>query len=161
MIEILEMQDTQVKDLLKRVGYGHFACSRGEQPYVVPIHYAYDEPYVYIYTTEGVKSEIIKDNPKVCLQVEEILDDGTWKSVVVMGTARQISEPAEREKAVHLIRLSNPTLLPALAIKWADNWVRENIEVIYSIEPKEVTGRYSLEVNQTAAAAQPGKALKK
>jgi nitroimidazol reductase NimA-like FMN-containing flavoprotein (pyridoxamine 5'-phosphate oxidase superfamily) len=160
MIEILEMPDTQMSDLLKRIGFGHFACSRGEQPYVVPIHYAYDEPYIYIYTTEGAKSEIIKDNPKVCLQVEEILDDGTWKSVVVMGTARQILDPEEREKAVNLIRSSNPTLLPALAIKWANNWIRENIEVIYRIEPKEVTGRYSLQIEQIAAAAQPGKARK-
>ena len=58
MIEIEEMRREEMKELLRKVGYGHLGCSRDDQPYVVPVHYAYKEPFVYVYTTEGKKAEM-------------------------------------------------------------------------------------------------------
>ena len=87
MLEILEMGRDEIDRLLSRVGYGHLACSRDDQPYVLPIYYTYDGGQIYVYTTVGLKSEIIANNPKVCLQIEEIKPDGAWRSLVVMGDA--------------------------------------------------------------------------
>ena len=38
----------------------------------------------------------------------------------------------------------NPSLTPAVSIHWMDNWVRENIEVIYRIVPVDMSGRASV-----------------
>src|SRR5215203_584913 len=152
MIEILQMRDSEIYDLLRRVGYGHLACARDGQPYVVPIYYVYDDEQIFVYTTAGVKTEVIKINPKVCLQVEEILDDGAWRSVVVTGEAYEIENPAEREKAVELLRSSNPTLLPALAIKWANDWMRKNVEVVYRIKIVTASGRFTSDIRVAAAS---------
>jgi uncharacterized protein len=142
MIQVEEMRDSEIQGLLGRINYGHLACARDNQPYVVPVHYAYDNPNIYIYTTEGKKAEIIRDNPKVCLQVEDVADNGNWQSVIVMGEAEQITTIKEREEIVQLIRDVNPTLTPALSIRWMDNWVRENVEVLFRIVPRMITGRY-------------------
>jgi nitroimidazol reductase NimA-like FMN-containing flavoprotein (pyridoxamine 5'-phosphate oxidase superfamily) len=155
MIEILEMRDSEIDDLLKRVNYGHLGCSQDDVPYVVPIFFAYDKPVIYVYTTVGLKSKIIDQNPKVCLQVEEFSQTGGWKSVVIMGEAEKIVDRVEREKAVDAIRRSNPTLLPALAIKWSNDWMRKNVEVVYKIKIREVTGRFTAEVKIASAAARP------
>ena len=155
MNEILEMPDAEVDELLRRVGFGHFACARDNQPYVVPVRYAYDKPNIYIYTTAGMKSEIVRANPRVCLQVEEIVDYGDWRSVVVMGEAEQIVDRNEREAALKLILAANPTLTPAKGIRWVNHWVRENVEVVYRIIPDTVTGRSSVMVKTTAAVAKP------
>ena len=48
MIEVQEMSNKEIKEVLERVGYGHLACARNNRPYVVPIHYVYDKPKVYI-----------------------------------------------------------------------------------------------------------------
>ena len=82
MVEVQEMNDDECKKLLVRVGYGHLGLVRGTHPYVVPVHYAYDEPHIYIYTTEGKKTEIIEANPEVCLQVENVNDENHWQSVI-------------------------------------------------------------------------------
>src|SRR5215213_7240634 len=119
--------------------------ARGSLPYVVPIHYAYSDPYIYIYTTECKKTEIIKDNPEICLQVEEVRDNKDWRSVIVTGEAVPITGAEERERALKLILASNPTLTPALSIRWMDSWVRENIEVVYRILPRMLTGRATIE----------------
>ena len=155
MIEVQEMSDKEIEDILQRVGYGHLACALDDQPYVIPIHYVYSRPNIYFYTTEGKKTEIIRANPQVCLQVEEVVDKGVWQSIVVNGDAERIAERKEREDAVKLILSTNPTLTPAISIRWMDDWVRENREAVYRITPKVITGRSSVNVKISAAFAKP------
>lgn len=155
MIEILEMSNNEVDALLGRVGYGHFACAWEDQPYVVPINYGYDKQAIYIYTTAGLKSEIIKHNPLVCLQVEDVQEDGSWQSVVVTGEAEVIEDRGERERAVNIVRSSNPRLSNALAIKWTNNWIRENKEVVYKVKVLTITGLSGSEIYRAVAAARP------
>ncbi|MBK9766330.1 MAG: hypothetical protein IPP63_04580 [Chloracidobacterium sp.] len=52
-----------------------------------------------------------------------------------------MTDHVERERILALIAEINPTLTPAVSIHWMDNWIRENIEVIYRIVPLEMNGR--------------------
>lgn len=156
MIEVKEMESAEIEELLERVRYGHLACANNNRPYVIPIHYAYEESRIYIYTTQGEKTAIIKANPQVCLQVEEVVGNDEWRSVIVDGEAYEITDRDEREAAIELIRSTNPTLTPAISIRWVNNWIRENVEVVYRIKPGKLTGRSSVKVNISAAFAQTG-----
>lgn len=156
MIEVQEMDKYEIDNVLAGRDYGHLACSEDDRPYIVPIHYVYDGTRIYIYTTEGKKTDIIQSNPQVCLQVEEVVNGEDWRSVVVVGKAQQILEPKDREKAIRLVRSSNPSLTPAISIRWMDCWVRENREVVYSITPEIITGRKSVNAETTAGFAGAG-----
>jgi nitroimidazol reductase NimA-like FMN-containing flavoprotein (pyridoxamine 5'-phosphate oxidase superfamily) len=153
MIAVEEMNSGQIKQILKRVGYGHLGMARGKSPYVVPIHYVYEDPYIYIYTTEGKKAEIIRDNPEVCLQVEDVKSDKDWVSVMAVGEALPITNSAQRKRALEIIMAANPTLTPALSVRWMDSWIRENVEVIYRIKPRMLTGRVTIEYSGFFAGA--------
>ncbi len=144
MITIEELSETEISKILGRLNYGHLGCVRDNKPYVVPVNYAYENGTIFIYTTEGKKFEIIRSNPNVCLQVEDVVDNQHWQSVIVEGTAEQITDEDERKKAADLIVAINPTLTPAVSIRWMDSWVRENIEVIYRITPTATSGRRSV-----------------
>jgi uncharacterized protein len=141
MIEILDMSEREIRELLAATGYGHLACARGGVPYLVPIHYAYDEPNIIVYSTEGKKTDIIAENPNVCLQVENVEDNMNWRSVVVIGRAEQLEPGDTRDKALDAIVKVSPSLTPAVSVRWMDNWVKENVEVVYRITPTEVTGK--------------------
>ncbi len=141
MIRVEEMGTNEINSLLARVGYGHLGCNDESRPYVVPIHYAYREPDIYLFTTEGKKTEIIENNPQVCLQVEEIIDEKTWKSVIAEGIAVQLTEKEETDRAMELILATNPTLTPALNVRWMDQWIRSNVPVAYRITPTTTSGR--------------------
>ncbi len=146
MVEVQEMDDKDSKKLLGRVGYGHLGLVRsGSHPYVVPVQYAYDESQVYIFTTEGKKTEIIENNPEVCLQVEDVTDEKHWQSVIVTGDAVQLTDKKEVKQAMDLILARNPRLTPALSIHWMDDWVRANIQVVYRITPTMMTGRTTVD----------------
>ena len=55
MIEVKDLSENEITEILSRIGYGHLACCRNDEPYVVPVHYAYDNGNIFIYTTEGKK----------------------------------------------------------------------------------------------------------
>jgi nitroimidazol reductase NimA-like FMN-containing flavoprotein (pyridoxamine 5'-phosphate oxidase superfamily) len=155
MIQVDDMDAREVADLLLQVGYGHLGCADSNIPYVIPVNYVVDNDVIYIYTTRGKKVEIIEKNPNICLQVEIVKDKTDWQSVIVQGIAKQVTDQTEREHAIELIRETNPTLSPALSIRWVDNWIRENREVVLRLEPTRETGRRSVIVERAAAGAQP------
>lgn len=144
MIEIIELTDGESREAMSKMHFGHLACARNNHPYVVPIHFHFDGNNAFIYTTEGKKTEIIRVNPEVCLQAEEVTDNENWVSVMIIGDALRLSDEKERSTALNLILQSNPRLTPAVSIRWMDSWVRENVEVIYRIEPRLITGRRTL-----------------
>lgn len=156
MIEVKDLSEGEITGILSRVGYGHLACCRNDRPYVVPVHYAYEDGIIFIYTTEGKKYEIIKENPNVCLQIEEVVDDHQWQSVIVDGDAEQLSAGAERDRAIELIVARNPTLTPAVSIRWLDEWVRENREVVYRVTPTATSGRRSTDRTGSTPFVPPG-----
>jgi len=145
MPQIVDLGREDCYELLGAVGFGHLGFSADDRPYVVPIHFAVEEPFVYFFTTEGKKTEIIDQNPNVCLQVERVEDSRNWESVIVEGTAVMLTEDADTEKAMTLILAKNPTLTPAFSIRWMDNWVRENRSVVYMIVPDAISGRRTLD----------------
>lgn len=152
MIEVRDLDNNEIDKLIARLDYGHLACCAGGEPYVVPIHYAYKGGYIYIYTTQGKKSEILSKNPRICLQIEDVKSNFEWSSAVIYGEAQELKDESERAEAVESVLRINPTLTPAVSIHWMDNWVRENIEVIYRIVPLEMTGREAVAGSKTKAS---------
>jgi nitroimidazol reductase NimA-like FMN-containing flavoprotein (pyridoxamine 5'-phosphate oxidase superfamily) len=144
MIEIREMGNSAARETLGRLNYAHLACSRDDEPYVVPVHYAFDGDYVFIYTTEGKKSGILDSNPKVCLQAEDVEDNEHWVSVMAFGEVERVPDDA-RSEALDLILNVNPTLTPAVSVRWMDSWVRTNVEVIYRFRPRKISGRKTVD----------------
>ena len=101
-MRIIEISQDECKELLNRVSVGRLACSLENQPYVIPVCFAYEPECVYVFSTLGQKIKWMRENPKVCLQVDEIGNPFNWTSVVVNGTYVELREPlytAEKERA--------------------------------------------------------------
>lgn len=105
-------------DLLHKVGHGHLGCSLEGHPYVVPMHYYFEEPNIYILTTVGMKTKYIDANPEVCLQVEEVHNLKHWRSVTVTGRAEHITLQQDIDRVMQFVKTQNPTLSPAINRTW-------------------------------------------
>ena len=141
MLKVEDMPLEEMRALLSRIGFGHLGCARDGRPYVVPMHYSYDGECLYIFTTEGMKTSFIEANAEVCLQVEEVESQSHWQSVMVTGQAERITKQEEKEHAMQLIVMNNPTLTPALNQTQLDTWGRANEVVLYRIRPAIIDGR--------------------
>jgi nitroimidazol reductase NimA-like FMN-containing flavoprotein (pyridoxamine 5'-phosphate oxidase superfamily) len=107
-MRIVPIDETECKELLKRVSIGRLGSSLDNQPYVVPICFSYiaDKNCLYLFSTVGQKVKWMRKNPKVCLLADEIGNRANWSSVVVNGMYVELQEPkftAERQKALEYL----------------------------------------------------------
>jgi uncharacterized protein len=141
---IHELTRTECTDILGRSSIGRLACSHLDQPYIVPISYSFDaeEDCVYGFSTVGQKILWMRENPKVCLAVDDIGDKDNWTTVLVMGRYIEIRrEPEEvesRKRAEHFFQQRKEWWLPAVA-KIAS--VEHPDMVVFRITLDRVTGR--------------------
>ena len=141
MLKIEEMAQGESLALLLRDSYGHLACARDNRPYLVPMNYAFDGQFIYFFTTEGTKTEIMDANREVCFQVEEVTDAARWRSVMVSGRAERLAKAEDVERAMQLVTEQNPTLTPALNETRIGAWTRLNKVVVYRVRPDAIYGR--------------------
>jgi len=140
-VEIKKMSRREVQGLLRRSHIAHLACCALNHPYIVLLRYVYRESYLYIYTTEGKKTDILARNPEVCLQVERIKTSTNWRSVIVTGRAERLVNPEHFAEAMALVQERNPSLMPARGRTWKDDWGFQRVDAIYRIRPLDISGR--------------------
>jgi nitroimidazol reductase NimA-like FMN-containing flavoprotein (pyridoxamine 5'-phosphate oxidase superfamily) len=113
-----EMTEKECRALLDRAQLGRLGCALDNQPYVIPVHFAYEPDYIYVFSTFGQKIEWMRANSKVCMQVDEIANQSQWVSVIANGRYQELPEPqfkSEREHAQKLLQARNRWWLDALA----------------------------------------------
>jgi uncharacterized protein len=142
-MRIVEASQKECRELLRRASLGRLGCSLQDQPYVVPVGFAYESDCLYVFSTAGKKIEWMRQNSKVCLQVDEVADRSSWLSVIVNGTYRELVEPRytdERERArKHLAQAEQWWKVPLAERREQTSDV--SIEtVFFSIDIQSMTG---------------------
>lgn len=87
-----ELTAAECGEFLARAHLGHLACTRDNQPYIVPVFFDFDasEHCLYSFATAGQKIEWMRTNPKVCVEIEEIQDRFNWLTVLVFGRFEEL-----------------------------------------------------------------------
>ncbi|MFL5941954.1 MAG: pyridoxamine 5'-phosphate oxidase family protein [Gaiellaceae bacterium] len=100
-----ELSRAEIDEFLRGQRIARLGCHAGGVTYVVPLIYAYDEDAVVAVTTEGRKTAMLRENPHVCVEVDEYDTDGrgSWRSVIAYGTYEELEGDAV-EPALALLR---------------------------------------------------------
>ncbi len=86
-----ELDKNQIEDFLKSEMVGRIGCcDYSGKVYVVPITYAYNNGYIYGHTKAGLKIRMMRNNPNVCFEIDQMKDMNNWKSVIVNGTFEEL-----------------------------------------------------------------------
>ena len=141
MLDIDEMGQDEIHEVLHKIGYGHLGVIHEGKPYVMPMHYYLDDAQIYMFTTVGMKTDDMDADPDICLQVEELHSSEHWRSVIVTGKAKRLTEQPEIDRMMSVVKERNPTLSPAINRTWTDAWGRGEVISIYRIYESEMTGR--------------------
>ena len=143
-----EMNQEEMTLLLSRNIFGRIGCNDGKRTYVYPISYAFHNNTIYCYSKEGHKLAIMRDNPSVCFQVDEVGDMANWKSVICWGTFNELTGPPERRAAIQHLADRVLPLMSSETTHIFPHWpfppddMNEIEGVVFEIKVDEVTGRY-------------------
>ena len=145
-----KLNQQQVEDILQHQVIGRLGCCADGKSYVVPISYAYHENYIYAISREGMKVNIMRRNPLVCLQVDNITNMADWQSVIVWGQFEELKDKEQRNHALKkLIERKFPAFTSEL-FQLSPNWpfAPEDLEtipgVVYRIHLLETSGQFEI-----------------
>ena len=94
---IEEMTEAECLDMLARTNVARLACAQNNQPYIIPIRVELERRFLYGYATLGQKIEWMRQNPLVCVEIDERITHGQWASVVVSGHYEELPHTPEHE----------------------------------------------------------------
>jgi hypothetical protein len=110
----------------------------------VPVYFAYDNGYLYSFSTVGQKIEWMRANPLVCVEADEVVSPEQWVSVIVFGRYEELPDTPEWQGA----RTLAYTVLKRNAVWWEPAYVktilhgtqRPLVPVFYRIHGLQITG---------------------
>jgi uncharacterized protein len=145
-----ELDSDQIEQLLRSEVVGRIGCHDAGRSYVVPITYAYEGDAVYGHSTEGQKLHMMRANPFVCFEVEQVDDLANWRSVIAWGAFEELTGKDEQRALQLLINRLMPLLPSATAHPGAGTHDAEGhahdtagrTPVLYRITLSEKTGRF-------------------
>ena len=140
-----KMTDAECRTVVARAQYGRLGCVSGAQPYIVrvAIYLDPDEPFLYGFSTLGQKVRWMSANPRVCVEVEEIVSRKAWTTVILFGRYQEIprSGPgaAIRLRAAQLLSKQAEWWLPGTAVLSSGD--EHGVPVLYRIRIGRMRGR--------------------
>lgn len=139
--EIAALNSTDNIKLLARNRFAHLACHVKDDIFLVPISYVFEDGYIYSHSKPGHKVEMMRKNPKVCFQVEEVQDFFHWKSVVAWGTFEELKGDAATVAMRLLLSkfVGSEKRRSELEIDFA---AQLESAIIYRIKVEKSTGRF-------------------
>jgi len=126
---------------------GRLGCHSSGKTYVLPITYVFDGGYIYAHSKDGLKLTMMRSNPDVCFQVDQIDDLCNWRSVIVWGKFEELTHSEEQEMALNILINGLHPYHTGDSVKPPKstgdmNPRREKKPVFYRISIEEISGRF-------------------
>jgi len=144
-MKITELNEAACIELLSRAHLGRLACTHGQQPYVTPFFFVYDNHCLYSFSTVGQKIQWMRANPLVSVQADEIVNQEQWQSLVSSGRYQELPDTpdwaVERGTAGALFQRNAVWWEPGIEKTTLGAREREMLPVVFRIHLTRITGR--------------------
>lgn len=135
---LVRLTQDQSRHILSEKRLGRLGCIVNGGPYIVPINYYFSEDCVYSHSLPGMKISALRDNPRACLQVDEIISEINWRSVLAFGTFEEVRGGADKAIILHKLLEDCPTLTPVESAIVVDGDPPRVI--VYRLKISEISG---------------------
>lgn len=132
------LSDEAARHLFHEARVVRLGCIVNGEPYVVPINCHLEGDYLYSHSLYGQKISGLRENPRTCVQVDEIESDLRWKSAMASGTFEEVRKSTERADILTKLLRRFPLLTPvesAIVIDGASPEV-----IVFKIRIERLTG---------------------
>ena len=144
------LAQAELESLLQEQTFGRLGCCAEGELYVVPISYVYDPQRKRLLgqTTYGKKIEMMRKNPSVCVEVDDVRSLTHWRSAIVWGRYEELEGHVAAEAMGMIIDRYGPMFDEAREGSRRGRQVtppRLNhaaaVEIVYAVRIDHMTGR--------------------
>lgn len=135
----MKMLNTEdARKLFHTARIARLGCIVNGEPYVVPINCLLDEDSLYSHSLSGLKISGLRENPRACVQVDEIENDLHWRSAIAFGKFEEITSQDERAEVLAMLLRRFPMLTPVESTIVLDG--AEQRVIVFRIRIERMTG---------------------
>jgi nitroimidazol reductase NimA-like FMN-containing flavoprotein (pyridoxamine 5'-phosphate oxidase superfamily) len=147
------LTNEQIDEVLRSNVLCRLGCHDGKKTYIVPLNYAFDGKGIIAHSAEGMKIEMMRKNPNVCFEVDQMKSFTNWKSVVAWGKFQELTNEDDQQAALELfiekmmhMKLSETSLPHKMMGEKGNAHYKGQVKtVIFRIIITEKTGRFENE----------------
>lgn len=138
----------QIEEVLKKAIVGRIGCHADGETYVIPTSFVYDGEAIVCHGYEGKKIAMMRSNPRVCFQTDEMQDMGNWRSVMVQGRFEELKGKEERDKGLQALLGRNLPAVSSITTHLGTQWpfnsedTAEIDGIVFRIVVSEKSGRF-------------------
>jgi nitroimidazol reductase NimA-like FMN-containing flavoprotein (pyridoxamine 5'-phosphate oxidase superfamily) len=140
-----EIGEVLQNNIVCRIG-----CNDGTKTYVVPVSYVYMGDHILCHSYDGMKIEMMRAQPAVCLEVDEIKSYDNWRCVIVWGEYEELTEAKDINEARGYfseemldMKVSETALPPeSTPERWHNTSPGQKVSIYYRIRFTEASGRF-------------------
>jgi nitroimidazol reductase NimA-like FMN-containing flavoprotein (pyridoxamine 5'-phosphate oxidase superfamily) len=132
------LNEIAARKVLQSARVARLGCIVNGEPYVVPISCHLEDDCLYSHSLPGLKISGLRENPRACVQVDEIESDLHWRSAIAFGKYEEITKSNEREEILARLLGKFPMLTPvesAIAVDASTPQV-----IVFRIRIERLTG---------------------
>ena len=135
---ITMLNEIEVRKVLQSARVTRLGCIVNGEPYVVPISCHLEDDCLYSHSLPGLKIWALRENPRACVQADEIESDLRWRSAIAFGKFEEITKSNEREAILMRLLQKFPMLTPVESAIAVDASAPQAI--IFRIRIERLTG---------------------
>jgi len=114
------LNDSAIRKVFQSARVARLGCIVNGEPYVVPINCHLEDDCLYSHSLPGLKISALRENPRACVQVDDIESDLRWRSAIAFGKFEEITKSNEREEILTTLLRKFPLLTPVESAIAAD-----------------------------------------
>jgi nitroimidazol reductase NimA-like FMN-containing flavoprotein (pyridoxamine 5'-phosphate oxidase superfamily) len=106
------LNNDETRNLLATAHVGRLGCIVNGEPYVVPVNCHLEGDFLYSHSLPGRKISGLRENPQVCVQVDQIESALHWRSAIAFGRYEEVTKPNDRADVINKLLRKFPMLTP-------------------------------------------------
>lgn len=132
------LSNDEARRLFDVARVARLGCVVNGEPYVIPVNCLLEGDSLYSHSLPGLKINGLRENPRACVQVDEIESDLHWRSAIAFGNYEEITKPNERAEVLTKLLRKFPLLTPVESAIAIDGEAAEVI--VFRIHIERLTG---------------------
>ena len=113
---VINLDSEEIQQLFQSARVARLACVANGEPYVVPVNYEFRDGAIYCHSLPGLKVSALRENPRACVQVDQIETDLRWRSALAFGRYEELTDDAQRQDALSSLLQRYPFMTP---LEWS------------------------------------------
>lgn len=140
-----ELTPNVIEYMLVNQYFGRIGCAAENRILIEPVMYYYDgHSCLYGLTRPGAKTQLLRKNPNVAFEIDELVSKDSWRSVVVEGVYEELANE-ERDYALFLLRQRTLPLFANERLVFSEEYALDDSKdvclIVYRIRIDSKTGR--------------------